>query len=109
MFYTNCAVLFKSSCIIKGKLVELRKGVPEVSPLSSLLSNIMLNELDKEMEKQGLLYVCYAGDFSIYTSSMDAARKTGNNIYLFLRDRLKLPINRDKSGIRKPLRFTILG
>ncbi|HUX59039.1 MAG TPA: group II intron maturase-specific domain-containing protein, partial [Bacteroidales bacterium] len=47
--------------------------------------------------------------FSIYTNSDEAARKIGNSIYLFLRNKLKLPINREKSGIRKPLKFTILG
>lgn len=94
---------------INGKLTKRRKGVPQGSPLSPLLSNIMLNELDKEMEKQGLKYVRYADDFSIYTKSNYAARKTGNNIYLFLKNKLKLPINKEKSGIRKPVNFTILG
>ena len=78
-------------------------------PLSPLLSNIILNELDKEMEKQGLRYVRYADDFSIYTKSNSKARKVGNEIYLFLKNKLKLPINREKSGIRKPVNFTILG
>ena len=61
------------------------------------------------MERQGLRYVRYADDFSIYTKSNRAARKIGNSIYLFLKDKLKLPINREKSGIRKPANFTILG
>jgi group II intron reverse transcriptase/maturase len=94
---------------INGKLVKRRKGVPQGSPLSPLLSNIMLNELDKEMESQGLRHVRYADDFSIYTKSNKAARKIGNEIYLFLKNKLKLPINREKSGIRKPVNFTILG
>jgi group II intron reverse transcriptase/maturase len=95
--------------MINGKLVKRRKGVPQGSPLSPLLSNIMLNELDKELEKQGLRYVRYADDFSIYTKSKSTARKIGNSIYLFLKNKLKLPINREKSGIRKPVNFTILG
>jgi len=99
----------RAPILIKGKLVKRRKGVPQGSPLSPLLSNIMLNELDKEMEKQGLRYVRYADDFSIYTDSDLAARKIGNSIYLFLKNKLKLPINREKSGIRRPLKFTILG
>jgi hypothetical protein len=69
----------------------------------------MLNELDKQLEKQGLRYVRYADDFSIYTKSYSAVRKNGNSVYLFLKDRLKLPINREKSGIRKPVNFTLLG
>ena len=99
----------RAPILINGKLVKRRKGVPQGSPLSPLLSNIMLNELDKEMEKQGLRYVRYADDFSIYTKSNKEARKIGNEIYLFLRNKLKLPINREKSGIRKPVNFTTLG
>jgi len=99
----------RAPILIDGKLIKRRKGVPQGSPLSPLLSNIMLNELDKEMEKQGLRYVRYADDFSIYCKSHQQARKTGNNIYLFLKNKLKLPINREKSGIRKPVNFTILG
>lgn len=95
--------------LINGKLTKRRKGVPQGSPLSPLLSNIMLHELDKELEKQGLKYVRYADDFSIYTKSKSEARKIGNNIYLFLKNKLKLPINREKSGIRKPVQFEILG
>lgn len=94
---------------IDGKLTKRRKGVPQGSPLSPLLSNIMLHELDKELERQGLRYVRYADDFSIYVKSRQQARKIGNNIYLFLKDRLKLPINREKSGIRKPVQFEVLG
>ena len=99
----------RAPILINGKLVRRRKGVPQGSPLSPLLSNIMLNELDKEMEKQGLRYVRYADDFSIYTKSYQEARKVGNSIYLFLKNKLKLTINREKSGIRKPVNFTILG
>jgi group II intron reverse transcriptase/maturase len=94
---------------INGRLVKRRKGVPQGSPLSPILSNIMLHELDKEMEKRGLKYVRYADDFSIYTKSQPEARQVGNSIFLFLRDKLKLPINRQKSGIRKPVNFEILG
>jgi len=77
--------------------------------LSPLLSNIMLHELDKYMEKQGMKYVRYADDFSIYTKSKSKARKAGNDVYLFLKNKLKLPINFEKSGIRKPVQFEILG
>ena len=74
-----------------------------------MLSNIMSHELDMELEKQGLKYVRYADDFSIYTKSKSAARKTGNTVFLFLKNKLKLSINREKSGIRKPVQFEILG
>ena len=99
----------RAPILINGKLIKRRKGVPQGSPLSPLLSNIMLHELDKEMEQQGLKWVRYADDFSIYCRSNHAARKTGNKVFLYLKDKLKLPINREKSGIRKPVQFTILG
>lgn len=94
---------------INGKLTKRRKGVPQGSPLSPLLSNIMLHELDKYMEKQGWKYVRYADDFSIYAKSKSQARKAGNDVYLFLKNKLKLPVNLAKSGIRKPVQFEILG
>lgn len=94
---------------IEGKLHKRRKGVPQGSPLSPLLSNILLNELDKELEKRGHRYVRYADDFSIYVGSKRSAKRVGNSIYKFLRDRLKLPINRKKSGIRRPTTFNLLG
>jgi group II intron reverse transcriptase/maturase len=99
----------RSPILISGKLVKRRKGVPQGSPLSPLLSNILLNELDIALEKQGLKFVRYADDFSIYTKSKAEARKVGNTIFKFLRDKLKLPINRAKSGIRRPTSFTVLG
>lgn len=94
---------------INGELIKRRKGVPQGSPLSPLLSNIMLHVLDKELDKRGHRYVRYADDFSIYTKSKKAARRVGNSVYLFLKNKMKLPINREKSGIRKPVQFKILG
>jgi hypothetical protein len=92
-----------------GKLIKRHKGVPQGSPISPLLSNIMLNELDTEMERRGLRFVRYADDFSIYCKTRHEARIVGNSIYLYLQDKLKLPINREKSGIRRPADFKILG
>ena len=99
----------RAPILINGKLSKRRKGVPQGSPLSPLLSNIMLHELDKELEKQGLKYVRYADDFSIYTKSKSMARKVGNAVFLFLKNKLKLSINREKSGIRRPVQLGILG
>jgi group II intron reverse transcriptase/maturase len=99
----------RAPILIEGKLVKRRKGVPQGSPLSPLLSNIMLHELDRELEKQGLKFIRYADDFSIYTKSKASARKVGNKVYKFLRNKLKLTINREKSGIRRPVHFTVLG
>jgi RNA-directed DNA polymerase len=83
--------------------------VPQGSPLSPLLSNIMLHELDKYMDKQGYKYVRYADDFSIYVKSKSKALKAAKEVRLFLNSKLKLPVNAEKSGIRKPVQFGILG
>ncbi|REE01302.1 group II intron maturase [Marinoscillum furvescens DSM 4134] len=83
--------------------------MPQGSPISPLLSNILLDELDKELVRRGIRYVRYADDFSIYVKSKAEAREIGNAIYEFLRDKLRLPINRDKSGIRRPVNFELLG
>ena len=94
---------------IHGKLHKRRKGIPQGSPISPLLSTIILDVLDKEMQNQGLRYVRYADDFSIYAKSKIEAKRIGNSMYLFLRDKLKLPINGAKSGIRRPVNFKLLG
>ena len=99
----------KAPMFLNGKLIRRKQGIPQGSPLSPLLSNIVLNELDKELEKRGHRYVRYADDFSIYLKSKQSARRVGNSIYLFLEQKLKLPINREKSGIRRPVSFTIFG
>jgi RNA-directed DNA polymerase len=82
---------------INGKLHKRRKGVPQGSPISPLLSNILLDELDKELAGRELRYVRYADDFSIYAKSKAEARRIGNSIVIFLRDKLRLPINKEKS------------
>lgn len=99
----------RAPILIKGKLIKRRKGMPQGSPLSPLLSNIMLDVLDKEFVRKGYRYVRYADDFSIYTKSKAEAKRIGNEVYLFLQDKLKLPINKEKSGIRRPSNFELLG
>lgn len=99
----------RAPIMIEGKLVKRRKGVPQGSPLSPLLSNIMLHELDRALENRDYKYVRYADDFSIYCQTSWQAKKVGNEVYLFLKDKLKLPINREKSGIRSPTHFKLLG
>ena len=96
----------RAPILIGGKLQKRRKGVPQGSPLSPLLSNILLNELDKELEKRGHRYVRYADDFSIYVKSKKSAKRVGNSIYKFLQNKLQLPINREKSGITKTFNFS---
>jgi len=94
---------------INGKLTKRRKGVPQGSPISPLLSNILLNELDKEMTRLKLRFVRYADDFSIYCQSKSKATATMHHIVKFLKTKLKLTINEQKSGIRRPVQFTMLG
>jgi RNA-directed DNA polymerase len=94
---------------VKGKLTKRKKGVPQGSPISPLLSNILLHEMDKELIKGGHSFVRYADDFSIYVKTKTEAKKVGNAIYIFLKNKLHLPINREKSGLRKPVQFSILG
>lgn len=94
---------------INGKLQKRRKGVPQGSPLSPLLSNILLNELDKELTRRKLRFVRYADDFSIYTKSRKQALMVEKVVFKFLKTKLKLTINTEKSGIRKPVQFEILG
>ena len=95
--------------LINGKLQKRRKGVPQGSPLSPLLSNILLHELDKEMTRRKLKFVRYADDFSIYCKSQNQAKATATAITKFLKTKLKLTINTEKSGIRRPVNFTLLG
>ncbi|CAG5081512.1 group II intron reverse transcriptase/maturase [Parvicella tangerina] len=94
---------------INGRLHKRRKGIPQGSPLSPLLANILLDQLDKHLKGKGAKYIRYADDFSIYCKTQAEARKIGNEVYQYLRDKLKLPINRAKSGIRRPINFKILG
>ena len=99
----------RAPILINGKLVKRRKGLPQGSPLSPLLSNIMLDQLDNYLEQKGWKFIRYADDFSIYTRSKSEAKSIGNEVYIFLRDKLELQINREKSGIRRPSTLTVLG
>ncbi|MBK8926418.1 MAG: group II intron reverse transcriptase/maturase [Crocinitomicaceae bacterium] len=94
---------------IKGKLYKRRKGVPQGSPLSPLLSNILLHELDKELNKKGLKFVRYADDFSIFTKTATQAKSVKKEVAQFLKTKLRLTINEEKSGIKKPVQFSMLG
>ena len=69
----------------------------------------MLNELDKYLEKRDIRFVRYADDFSLYAKSKEAAREMGNEVYRYLKNKLKLRVNRMKSGIRRPTTFKMLG
>lgn len=84
-------------------------GTPQGSPLSPLLSNIVLDELDKELESRGIRFVRYADDCQIYVGSKRAAERTLRNISQFIEKTLKLKVNKEKSAIDRPWKRTFLG
>jgi RNA-directed DNA polymerase len=89
------------SGIMKDGLTSpTEEGVPQGSPLSPLLSNIVLDELDKELERRGLRFVRYADDFLVFVRSKKAAERVMASIDQFITGMLKLKINSRKSGIR---------
>lgn len=89
--YLNAGVM------VAGKYEETRKGVPQGGPLSPLLSNIMLNELDKELTKRGHPFVRYADDCMIFCKSERAAGRILESISRFIEGKLFLKVNRDKT------------
>ena len=85
------------------------KGTPQGSPLSPLLSNIVLDELDKELEKRGLSYVRYADDFQIYVKTKRSAERVKASTHRFIEKQLRLQVNEDKSAIGRPWERDFLG
>lgn len=91
-----------------GKLVKRRAGTPQGGPLSPLLSNILLNELDVELEKRGHRFVRYADDCSIFLTSKRAAERVLASITRFLEVKLLLEVNQKKTSICRPVDFILL-
>lgn len=98
-----------SGVMVKGKYEETPVGTPQGGNLSPLLSNIMLNELDKELEKRGLLFVRYADDALIFVKSEKAASRVMKSIVRFIEDKLGLIVNAEKSKISRPKELKFLG
>ena len=92
-----------------GKLEKRTRGTPQGGPLSPLLSNIILNELDEELEKRGHKFVRYADDCSIFLRSKRAAERVLSSITRFLQEKLHLEVNQKKTSICRPLKFNLLG
>ena len=84
-------------------------GVPQGGPLSPLLSNIMLNELDKELEKRGHKFVRYADDLTIFCKSKRSAQRSLENIIPFIEGKLFLNVNRDKTTVDLARKVKFLG
>jgi len=85
------------------------KGTPQGGPLSPLLSNILLDDFDKELERRGHRFCRYADDCNIYVSSRRAGERVMASITHFLEDHLKLNVNREKSAVDRPWKRTFLG
>jgi len=83
----------------KGRFVETKIGVPQGGPLSPLLSNIMLNELDTELERRGHKFVRYADDCMILCKSKRAAQRTLDHIVPFIEGKLYLKVNKEKTVV----------
>lgn len=93
----------------KGVIQETKKGTPQGGNLSPLLSNIMLNELDKELESRGLNFVRYADDCLIMVRSEKAANRVMESITTFITKKLGLKVNMEKSKVAKPNEIKYLG
>jgi len=99
----------KSGVMINGVVVETEEGTPQGGNLSPLLSNIMLNELDKELTRRGLKFCRYADDCNIYVRSRKAADRVMASITKFIEEKLKLKVNKDKSAVDRPWKLKLLG
>lgn len=101
---------FLRSGILSGGMTNQQiKGTPQGSPLSPLLSNIVLDELDKELERRGHRFVRYADDLIILVRSEESAKRTMKGITAFIEDRMRLKVNADKSQIVRPHQLNFLG
>jgi RNA-directed DNA polymerase len=101
---------YLTSGILEGGVVSQRiEGTPQGSPLSPLLSNIVLDEFDKELEKRGHAYVRYADDCSIYVRSEASAKRVAESIIKYIEGKLLLKVNRAKTKISLPNESTLLG
>jgi len=99
----------ESGIMIGGLVSPSRKGTPQGGPLSPLLSNVMLHELDMELERRGHRFCRYADDCNCYVKSRRAGDRVMTSITRFIEQRLKLKVNRDKSAVDYVHRRRFLG
>ena len=99
----------QSGIMINGVVVSNEEGTPQGGPLSPLLSNIMLDELDKELEKRGHRFCRYADDCNIYVKSKRAGERVMVSITDFIESKLKLKVNKGKSAVERPWKRKFLG
>lgn len=92
-----------------GVITQRVEGTPQGGPLSPLLSNILLDELDKELERRNHTFCRYADDCNIYVRTQRSAERVMASITTFLETRLKLTVNQDKSAVDRPWKRIFLG
>jgi RNA-directed DNA polymerase len=92
-----------------GVETQRREGTPQGGPLSPLLSNILLDELDKELERRGHKFCRYADDCNVYVKSRSAGERVKESITRFLEKRLRLKVNEEKSAVARPWERKFLG
>jgi RNA-directed DNA polymerase len=101
---------YLNSGVMENGIVSPRtEGSPQGSPLSPILSNIVLNEMDKELSARGHRFVRYADDCSIYVKSEKSAERVMEAITQYIETKLKLKVNREKSKVSRPQDSTLLG
>lgn len=99
----------RAGVVVNGRLNQTSKGVPQGGPLSPLLSNILLDDLDKELEKRGHRFARYADDLIILVKSKRAGERVMESISRYLEKKLKVKVNRDKSKVVKAEEGCFLG
>ncbi len=99
----------ESGIMLSGVKVKSEEGTPQGGPLSPLLANIMLDELDKELERRGHRFCRYADDCNIYVKSRKAGERVMESITEYIEEELKLKVNHNKSAVDRPSRRKFLG
>jgi RNA-directed DNA polymerase len=99
----------QAGVMMDGVVSSTEKGTPQGGPLSPLLSNIVLDELDKELEERGHRFVRYADDCNIYVKSKRAGERTLTSIQRFIERKLRLKVNEKKSAVDRPWKRKFLG
>jgi RNA-directed DNA polymerase len=92
-----------------GVISPTDKGTPQGGPLSPLLSNVLLDDLDKELERRGHAFCRYADDCNIYVRTKRSGERVLTSVTRFLQERLRLTVNREKSAVDRPWKRTFLG
>lgn len=99
----------RAGVLVDDVIYETEEGTPQGGPLSPLLANLLLDELDRELERRGHRFVRYADDCNIYVGSMQAGERVLESVTRFLSSRLQLKVNEAKSAVGRPWERTFLG